>query len=285
MNTIETKAYAKLNLTLDITGRRADGYHDLDMVMISCGLHDVIRIHLDTGKPWQLRSNRPELSDGPNDLTWRAAETYFARTGISCTGLTLSLEKRIPAGAGLGGGSSDAAAVLHALNRFYGCPLSLQALCEIGLQLGADVPYCLVRGTQRALGKGERLTPLPPMPDCWILLCKPEVSFPTPELFRAVDARNDIPHPDCRAMAEAICTQDLKQIGRLLGNSFLPVALERAPEVGSLLQQIQSCGALGATMTGSGSSVFGLFADRNAAEKCGALLSKCHCQVFLTRPV
>lgn len=162
MNTIETKAYAKLNLTLDITGRRADGYHDLDMVMISCGLHDVIRIHLDTGKPWQLRSNRPELSDGPNDLTWRAAETYFARTGISCTGLTLSLEKRIPAGAGLGGGSSDAAAVLHALNRFYGCPLSLQALCEIGLQLGADVPYCLVRGTQRALGKGERLTPLPP---------------------------------------------------------------------------------------------------------------------------
>ena len=90
MNTIETKAYAKLNLTLDITGRRADGYHDLDMVMISCGLHDVIRIHLDTGKPWQLRSNRPELSDGPNDLTWRAAETYFARTGISCTGLTLS---------------------------------------------------------------------------------------------------------------------------------------------------------------------------------------------------
>ena len=120
MNTIETKAYAKLNLTLDITGRRADGYHDLDMVMISCGLHDVIRIHLDTGKPWQLRSNRPELSDGPNDLTWRAAETYFARTGISCTGLTLSLEKRIPAGAGLGGGSSDAAAVLHALPKEEG---------------------------------------------------------------------------------------------------------------------------------------------------------------------
>lgn len=284
MKTIETKAYAKLNLTLDITGRRADGYHNLDMVMISCSLHDVIRIHLDTGESWQLRSNRPELSDGPNDLTWRAAETYFARTGIPCTGLTLSLEKRIPAGAGLGGGSSDAAAVLHALNRFFGCPLTLQELCEIGLQLGSDVPYCLVRGTQRAQGKGERLTPLSPMPDCWILLCKPEASFPTPELFRAVDARSDIPHPDCEAMAAAIGTQDLKQIGLLLGNSFLPAALERAPEVGSLLQQIQSCGALGATMTGSGSCVFGLFEDRKTAEKCRVLLSN-HCQVFLTYPV
>lgn len=145
-----------------------------------------------------------------------------------------------------------------------GVRLNLQALCEIGLQLGQ---MCRIAWSVAHSEPGERgaaHAASSHAPDCWILLCKPEVSFPTPELFRAVDARNDIPHPDCRAMAEAICTQDLKQIGRLLGNSFLPVALERAPEVGSLLQQIQSCGALGATMTGSGSCVFGLFAGRNA---------------------
>lgn len=284
MNPIQTQAYAKLNLTLDITGRRADGYHELDMVMVSCTLHDTITLHLDTHQPWQLRCQNAALPSGPDNLAWRAAEAFFSATAAACTGLTICLEKQIPSGAGLGGGSSDAAAVLHALNCAYGGPLRLQELCEIGLKLGADVPYCLVAGAQRAQGIGERLTPLPPLPDCWIVLCKPRVCFSTPALFQAVDALRCLPHPDAGAMAHALAAKDLGQIGLLLGNSFLPAALERAPELSGLLAQIRACGCLGATMTGSGSCIYGLFDSRQKAARCCDQLSGSGSQIFLARP-
>lgn len=269
MRRFETKAYAKLNLTLDISGRRPDGYHLLDMVMIQCSLYDSLVLELDTGAPWVLDAGT-DVPAGPDNLVWRAAEAFFDATGCTCDGLAIHLQKEIPSGAGLGGGSSDAAVVLRTLNAAYHQPMTLPELYTLGARIGADVPYCIAGGACRVGGIGEILTPIAPMPKCWIVLAKPTVSFPTPELFRAADALPDLPHPSGAAMAEALAQGDLETIASRLGNSFLPVAVERAPILQKMLSMFQSGGALGQTMTGSGSCVFGLFDNEATAKRCCA---------------
>ena len=187
MITLYEPAFAKLNLTLDVLGKRADGYHDLKSVMQTISVRDDVEIDLDTGKPWELLCTMEGVPCDENNLAWKAAKVYFDTLGKDPNGLTIRITKRIPTEAGLGGGSADAAAVLRALNRHYDNPLSILALAELGAQIGSDVPFCTLCGTAMVEGRGERLRKLPDMPDCCSVICKPSFSSSTPELYHKND--------------------------------------------------------------------------------------------------
>lgn len=285
MKTMTEPAFGKLNLSLDILRRRPDGYHDLDMVMISCEQQDLVTVALNTGTPWKILVDQAAVPSGRENLAWRAAEAFFAATGFSCDGLTITLKKQIPSGAGMAGGSSDAAAVLRILNRCFGAPLDLPSLCAVGECVGSDVPYCVCGDTRRAQGRGEILTPLPPMPDCEILLCKPPFSISTPELFRAADASPTDLHPDTDAMICALGDGNLPQIGALLCNVFQPIVEKRYPQCTKIVQTMREFGACGAAMTGTGSCFFGLFSDQKAALDCSQNLRRLYPETRLVHPV
>ncbi len=185
--TLHETAPGKLNLTLDVLGKRPDGYHDLEMVMCSVSLADELRLELGTGGDWSVRCDRPGIPAGPDNLCWKAAAAYCEAAGVDPEGLSIHIEKKIPAQAGMAGGSSDAAAVLRALNRHYG-RFSEEELRAVGLSVGGDVPYCLFGGVALAQGRGELLTRLPDLPgELWFVLAKPDFSVSTPELFREID--------------------------------------------------------------------------------------------------
>ena len=184
MTTLYEGAFAKVNLTLDVLGKRPDGYHDLQSVMQTISIRDDVELDIDTGKPWTLSCSAEGIPEDDRNLAWKAAKVFCDKLGKDPNGLSIRITKRIPSGAGLGGGSADAAAVLRALNRFYDSPLSVFALAELGAQVGSDVPFCTLTGTAMVEGRGERLRPLPPMPDCTFVVCKPVFSVSTPEQYR-----------------------------------------------------------------------------------------------------
>lgn len=263
---LQETAPGKLNLTLDILGVRPDSYHELEMVMVSVSLCDTLSLELETGEPWTVVCNVPGIPDGPDNLCWKAAQIYFDAAGTDPKGLRIQVEKRIPAQAGMAGGSSDAAAVLRALNRHFG-RFSDEALRGLGLRVGSDVPYCLFGGVALAKGRGEILTRLPSLPDklCF-LLAKPSFSVSTPALFREIDAVGVSARPDTAAMCRAIASGDCGAIGGCLQNAFEPLVAARYPAVETLRQAMLAHGARGARLTGTGSVVFGLFDDSTAAQ-------------------
>ena len=260
-------AYGKLNLTLDILGRRPDGYHDLEMVMCSVSIADEVRLMLGTGQPWTVVCGTDGIPDGPDNLCWKAARAYLGAAGCDPGGLRIEIRKTIPAQAGMAGGSADAAAVLRALNRHYGC-FSEAQLRALGLSVGSDVPYCLFGGMALAQGRGEILTRLPALPEnaCFVLV-KQEFAVSTPALFRRIDAVGVTRRPDNAAMVAALEDGDLPAIGRLLQNAFEPAVSEDWPVVQEIRAALLQNGALGARLTGTGSVVFGLFDSRNTAEQ------------------
>ena len=252
-------ACGKLNLTLDILGRRPDGYHDLDMVMCSVSLSDEVRLMLGTGQPWTVVCDRPGIPDGQGNLCWKAARAYFDAAALDPGGLRIEICKAIPAQAGMAGGSSDAAAVLRALNRHYGC-VSAPELRDLGLRVGSDVPYCLFGGVALARGRGEVLTRLPDLPgELYFVLAKPEFSASTPALFRELDEAGVTARPDTQAMVSAIRRQDRNAIGASLQNVFEPLVAARFPVVEELRHTMLAHEAIGAQLTGTGSVVFGLY--------------------------
>lgn len=269
MIVLQTEAFGKLNLTLDILGRRADGYHDLQMVMTSVSLSDTVKITLGTGRPWEVLSDCGDIPQNEGNLCWKAARLYFDAALCDPQGLRIQLTKRIPSQAGMAGGSSDAAAVLRLLNGHYHA-LSETALYQIALAVGSDVPYCLFGGTALAEGRGEVLTRLPDLPEalCYVLV-KPDFAVSTPALFRAIDASGTQVRPDNPAMLRAIEDGDLAAIGNLLENAFEPEIVRDYPVVEEIRRQLLSCGALGARLTGTGSVVFGIF-DKDAAALAAA---------------
>ena len=178
MTTLYEGAFAKLNLTLDVLGKRADGYHDLKSVMQTVSIRDDVELDIGTGKPWTLECSMEGIPADETNLAWKAAKAYCEELGKDPGGIAIRITKRIPSGAGLGGGSADAAAVLRALNRYYDEPLSILALAELGARVGSDVPFCTLGGTAMVEGRGERLRKLPDMPDCVFVVCKPEFSVP-----------------------------------------------------------------------------------------------------------
>lgn len=259
MITLQEKAYAKLNLTLDILGKREDGYHDLESVMQQITLCDDIEIDVQTGEDWKLECSDAAIPADASNLAWKAAGVFYRSIGKDPQGITIRINKRIPAQAGLAGGSADAAAVLRALNAHEGEPYTLEKLAELAGKIGSDVPFCVLGGTALAKGRGEKLTKLPPMPQCFYCIVKPDFSVSTPALFEAYDQAPAALHPDTEGMLDALKNKDLMHVAGYVFNVMEPVVAKEHPEILMIKDTLDSCGACGCAMTGSGSAVYGIF--------------------------
>ena len=280
------KALAKLNLTLDVLGKRPDGYHDLRMVMQSVTLCDDLELTETAEGAPRARTNLNYLPSGEKNLAVSAALRFWEAMGRSPRGLEISIQKRIPVCAGLAGGSSDAAAVLRALNRMEGEPFTREELAHIGERVGSDVPYCVLGCTALAEGRGERLTSLPPLPHCWVAECKPDFPVSTPELFGRIDAVKMRRRPDTAGVLAAVAAGDLPGVARRLYNVFEDALPERqGAKVAEIKNVMIQRGALGATMSGSGPTVFGLFNEESAARRVVQSLGERHRETFLAETV
>lgn len=285
MTTLYEGAFAKINLTLDVLGKREDGYHDLKSVMQTISLRDDIEIDIGTGKPWRLLCDKENIPTDNTNLAWKAAEVYLNAMGKDADGIEIRITKRIPCEAGLGGGSADAAAVLRALNRHYGEPLSVMALAELGAQVGSDVPFCVICGTAMVEGRGERVRKLPDMPDCVFVICKPEFSVSTPELYRKIDQCEIAKHPNNQAMESAILSGDLGKVAENVWNVFDPVVTAEHLELNYIKSICNSYGSLNQQMTGSGSAVYAIMPSFEYAAVVCNMLKENYPQIFIAKPV
>lgn len=285
MTTLYEGAFAKLNLTLDVLDKRPDGYHDIKSIMQTVSIRDDVEIDVGTGKPWKLFCSEEGVPTDRRNLAWKAAEVFFDATGKDPDGLEIRITKRIPMEAGLGGGSADAAAVLRALNRHYGAPLSILALAELGAQVGSDVPFCTLCGTAMVEGRGERLRKLADMPDCFIVVCKPEFSSSTPELYRKLDETAIPKRPDHKAMESALLAGDIGKVAENLYNVFDPVVTAEHLEMNYIKSIFNSYGAVGFQMTGSGSACFCILPSFEFAAVVCNMLRENYPQVFICKPV
>ena len=278
-------AWAKLNLTLDILGKRPDGYHEMRMVMQSIDLRDTVTLREETAPGIRVASSCRFLPCDETNIAAKAILRFFEATGLPCPGFSVRLDKEIPVCAGMAGGSSDGAAVLRLLRREY-CPaLPQEALEVIAARVGSDVPYCVRGGTALAEGRGECLTDLPPLPDCFLVVCKPPFPISTPELFAQVRTRRLRCHPDTAGMLAALAAGDLAGVAHRLYNVFEDVLPRKYAQVFEIKRALLDCGAMAASMSGSGPTVFGLFGNKAAAESAREALLPAFPQTFLCRPV
>lgn len=284
MMTVIKKAYGKLNLTLDVLGKRPDGYHDMKMIMQSVDLCDDVTVSISDTAGWSCTCDRGDVPNGTDNLAIKAAEAFFAAGVARPRGLSVHIQKCIPMQGGMAGGSADAAAVLHALNVLYGFPFSLPQLMKISEAVGSDVPYCVMGGTALAEGRGEILTPLPPMPQCTYVLVRPTFSVSTPELFRALDEAPADISPDTEKALQCMNNQDLPGLCSCLCNVFQPILNKQFPVIDEICQELTALGALGACLTGTGSVVFGVF-DREENAKAAAEVLQKRYSVFLAKNV
>jgi 4-diphosphocytidyl-2-C-methyl-D-erythritol kinase len=285
MTTLYEGAFAKLNLTLDVLGKREDGYHDLQSVMQTISVRDDIEIDIGTGKPWRLLCDKEGIPCDETNLAWKAAKVYCDAMKKDPDGIEIRITKRIPSEAGMGGGSADAAAVLRALNRHYGEPLSIGALAELGAQVGSDVPFCVVCGTAMVEGRGEKLRRLPDMPDCIFVICKPDFSVSTPELYKKLDETVIGKRPDNRAMESALLAGDLEKVCQNVFNVFDPVVTADHAELNYIKSLLHQYGAAAYQMTGSGSAVFAIVSEFEIAAVLCNMLRENYPQVFIAKPV
>lgn len=285
MTTLYEGAFAKLNLTLDVLGKREDGYHDIKSVMQTVSIRDDVEIDVGTGKPWKLTCSVEGIPTDERNLAWKAAKVYCDAMKLDPNGLEIRITKRIPSGAGMGGGSADAAAVLRALNKHYDSPLSILALAELGAQVGSDVPFCTLCGTAMVEGRGERLRKLPDLPDCVFVVCKPEFSVSTPELYKKIDEVAIPQRPDHQAMETALLMGDLKQIADNVYNVFDPVVTQDHLELNYIKSIFNSYGALIGQMTGSGSACFAMVESFEYAAIICDMLREHYPQIYLCKPV
>ncbi len=262
MAQIQIKARAKINLTLDIIGKRLDGYHEVAMVMQSIDLHDLITLTA-TGGGVEVSATCPELPLGPENLVYQAAE--IIRPAGYTGGVHIHIEKNIPMAAGLAGGSADAAAVLTGLNRLWRLNRPVEYLMELGSRIGSDVPFCVHGGTALATGRGEKLIPLPAAPEMWLVLAKPAIGVSTKEVYGHFDLNLVSRRPDNEVMLKALAAGDTDTIADNLVNVLESVTLRLFPEVSVLKTQMLRAGAQAVLMSGSGPTVFGLVPDRAAA--------------------
>ena len=283
---MELQARAKLNLTLDVLGCREDGYHDLRMVMQSIDLTDTLVVRPGTGEGIQVGTNLNFLPNGDKNLAAIAARQFWKALGKEPVPLDIEIQKRIPVCAGMAGGSSDAAAVLRGLNEQEGCPFSRKELARVGESVGSDVPYCVLGGTALAEGRGEILTVLPALPKCHVVVCKPDFPISTPELFHRIDSVKVRRRPDTAGVLAALEAGDLEGVARSMYNVFEDVLTERqAAQVTQIKRTLIEYGALGATMSGTGPTAFGLFSDRKQAEQAYEILARDYRETYLTQTV
>ena len=266
MNQIELKALAKINLGLDVLGRRENGYHDVRMIMQSVYLYDEVKIEKMSVPEIEVTSNLAYLPVGGDNIAFKAAKLLIDEFDIG-GGVRITLKKHIPVAAGLAGGSSNAAAVLFGMNRMFGLGLSKENLMERGVKLGADVPYCIMRGTVLAEGIGEELKPLPAMPKCAVLIAKPPVSVSTKVVYEALDAKEILAHPDIDGIIDGLERRDIRKIAASMGNVLEDVTIPMHPVIDQIKREMMDAGAIGAMMSGSGPTVFGLFENRWSARE------------------
>jgi len=286
MNSISVKAYAKINLGLDVLRKREDGYHDVCMIMQSLDLHDNITINKSTTEGIKITTNLSYLPNDQGNLVYKAAALFLETISVN-EGLTITLDKVIPVAAGLAGGSSDAAATLHGLNELYHAGLTLEELKKLGVKLGADVPYCLMLGTALSEGIGEILTPLSPMPECSILLVKPEINVSTKYVYENLRLSTSITHPDITAMRASLSKGDLMALTKTMDNILQTVTITNYPIITSIKDKMKELGALTSLMSGSGPTVFGIYNDYELGEKALHFFKKHRGygkQVYLTKP-
>lgn len=276
------KAPAKINLSLDVLYRRPDGYHEVDMVMTMVDLAD--RIGLEERDDGKIRvwSNSGVIPLDERNLAWRAASLLRERYGIR-RGVTISIYKEIPVSAGLAGGSSDAAAVLKGLNRLWRLGASWEELAALGLELGSDVPFCLLQGTARARGRGERLEPLPPMPACWVVLAKPPMGLSTADVYGQLDVARIEGHPNIPALVAALENGDFQGIVAQMGNVLEPVVFRQYPEVAALKERMVRFARRGVLMSGSGPTVYALLRQEAQARKLSRDLRGVCKEVYMVR--
>lgn len=286
MKTLTVPAYAKINLSLDVLGKQESGYHDLKMVMQSVSLCDRVTLTLDEPETLTLSTNLGFLPVDEKNIAVIAARAFARHTGKSVEHLSIRIDKRIPVCAGTAGGSSDGAAVLRGLNELMKTGLSLTELAKIGEEVGSDVPYCVLGGTALAEGRGEVLTPLTPLEPCHILLCKPPFPISTPELFHAIDSVRLRCRPDTQGLMEALERKDLHGVAMRMFNVFeqalQPKRLQTVEEIKNVMIQR---GALGACMSGSGPTVFGIFREQETAQAAANELRQNYADTFVTVPV
>jgi len=263
---IEEKAYAKLNISLDVSKPRPDGFHDMVMVMQTVSLYDDLSIELNESGNVFAKANLQYIPSDNRNLAVRAAKLFFEAIEKKELGAVISMKKRVPVGAGMGGGSSDAAAVFRALNRHFNQFFSTAELLKLSEKVGSDVPFCVLGGTALAEGRGEVLTSLENIPDCTFVICKPEFSVSTPELFRALDRIKLRSHPDTAGLVKAICEKDLRGLCRRMYNVFEDVPDRRMHIVKEIKRKLIDGGADGTVMTGTGSAVFGVFKPDSTVE-------------------
>ena len=277
-------APAKINLALDILGTRPDGYHDMRMVMQTISLCDTVTVE-ETAAGFELQTDGDFIPAGKKTLEQWAAEAFFEAIAQPMPGLRVTLEKVTPAYAGLGGGSADVAALLRILRDTYAPGLPAEELERIGFTVGSDMPFCVRGGTALAEGRGEVLTDLTPLPDCWFVLCKPDFGIPTPSLFARVDGGELTHRPDINGMRLALETGDLPGVAARLGNVFEGVLPEEYHEVFHIKKRLMELSALNAAMSGSGPTVFGVFAEQETARRAAEVLKETYQQTYLAMPV
>lgn len=283
MDEIKLKALAKINLGLDVVRRREDGYHEVRMVMQTIHLYDQLFIQKSETPGIQIHSNLSFLPVNENNLVYKAGKLLMDEFDIH-TGVSVELNKRIPVAAGMAGGSTDAAAMLYGMNQLFGLKLKRKDLMERGVQIGADVPYCIMRGTALAEGIGEKLSSLPPMVKCPVLIAKPAVSVSTKFVYQNLKLNEQTPHPDIDALITDIRNSDLDNICADMGNVLETVTIPNYPVIAQIKEQMLKSGAKASMMSGSGPTVFGLFGDEETARRARAEMkaSGLAKQVYLT---
>ncbi len=276
------KSYAKINLTLDVLERLENSYHNIKSIMQTVSLFD--EVTMDKASEIEVLTNVNTLPSGNGNIAYKAAKLFFERCGIP-GGVKISLQKNIPIAAGLAGGSGNAAAVLCGLNYLYDAGLSGNELLKLGLELGADVPFCMCGGTYLAEGVGEKLTPVSSSPRMNILLVKPDISISTAEIYKMIDSEKNLTHPDTDLMINALKSESVDKIASLLGNIMETVTIGKCREISDIKSKMLELGAIGALMSGSGPTVFAIFRDDDTAKKAFEYFSKKYKETFLTHTV
>ena len=284
MKEYQTKAYAKINLGLDVVRRLENGYHQVKMVMQSLNLWDMLTLER-TDAGIAITTNVQGLPTDRRNLIYKAASLMFETYGIH-SGIRVHLRKEIPMAAGMAGGSADAAAVMKGINELFRLDLPVSRLMEDGVAIGADVPYCILGGTALAEGIGEQLTPLPPMPDCHILVAKPRAEVSTKYVYEHLDAQGITRHPDIDGMVLAIRQGSLEGIARRMENVLETVTVPAHPVIAEIKKRMLESGAANSLMSGSGPTVFGIFSDEGKARAAYARLEEQNLadRIFLTEP-
>lgn len=282
MPEIKIKAPAKINLSLDVVSRREDGYHNLEMIMQEVGVYDILTVSIEGSGTTEihLSCSKKFLPTDERNLCFKAAKLFLNKAKIFAK-VRINIEKNIPVGAGLGGGSSDAAATLKALNKLTNEPFSLEELSVLGKNLGADVPFFIYGGCMLAEGIGECLTPVSPLKNAFILIAKPNFSISTAQVYKSLHLDEKTPHPNTKEILDALSKNDLNKLGKNAENSLESVTAKLYPEILEYKKTMVDNGAIYSLMSGSGSAVFGIFTDKQKAQATARLFKEKTNQVYL----